>query len=85
MAKIIKLSDKMDVFLSAEEFLEDTTAKLRDIDIEGIIIAAKCTDGTVITGYYKRDFSERQELVGHIQCDIIDQMIIANMDRYGGG
>lgn len=78
MAKIIRLSDKMDRYLSPTEFLQDS---IRHFEAEGIttlLIAGKNADGFVMTGYYECDFGTRQELVGHIQCDIINQMIEAN-------
>jgi len=52
-------------------------------EIVSVIVAYKCRDGTVLTEYYNADFGTKQEILGHIQCDIIDQMIRANLDRYG--
>lgn len=52
-------------------------------EVVSVIVAYKCKDGTVLTGYHNADFGTKQEMLGHIQCDVIDQMIRANPDRYG--
>lgn len=52
-------------------------------EIVSVVIAFKCKDGTVLTGYHNAGFGTKQEILGHIQCDVIDQMILANLDRYG--
>lgn len=64
------------------EFIEETKGIVSGEDVISVLVAFKLSDGTVMTGYHKCDFGTRQELVGHIQCDIIDQMILANEDRY---
>ena len=51
-------------------------------EIVSIVIAFKAKDGSVLTGYFNAPNPIRQELVGHIQCDIIDQMILINIERY---
>lgn len=82
MAKILHFP-KSDA-QTPEAFLEETKQAINN-DAQAIIIVVKNKSGEVITGYYDCDFSTRHELVGHIQCDIIDQMIRANTDRYCGG
>ena len=60
--------------------------KARDIiageEILSVIIVVKNSSSEVIAGYYQCDYGTRLELSGHIQCDIIDQMIKANLARY---
>jgi len=65
-----------------EEFINETRDMMAGEDISSVIIVAKNSNGEVTTGYYQCDFSTRLELSGHIQCDIIDQMIRANPERY---
>lgn len=78
MAKIIHFSQPNDV--SLKEYIQETKQILEEEGVDNLLIAAKLKDGRVITGYYHCDFGSRQELLGHIQCDVIDQMIQANYD-----
>jgi hypothetical protein len=84
MADIIRFPRPDDEYDSTRDFLQDTILRLEEEGVESVLIAGKTKDGQVITGYYKCNFGLRQELCGHIQCDIIDQMIRANPERYGG-
>ena len=70
-------------WISVTDFLQDSIKKLEEEKAVKCLIAAKTEDGSVITAYFNCGFGEKQELLGHIQCDIIDQMIRANPDRYG--
>ena len=84
MADIIRMPTKDGEYRDAQHFLEHTLEIFQEEGVETqIVIAGKNRDGEVITGYYKCSFGEMQEICGHIQCDIIDQMIRANLDRYG--
>lgn len=85
MAKIFHLPKKDKDFANIREFLEDAITRLEEEGIESVIIAGKARFGQVVTGYYKCDQGTKQELNGHIQCDIIDCMIRANPERYGIG
>lgn len=67
---------------SVDAFLRQSIEILLENKVYSLLIAGKCENGEVITGYYECDFGQRQEICGHIQCDIIDQMIRANPDRY---
>lgn len=84
MGKIIHFPDNRPEFKNVTEFLEDTIKVMQEEDAVAILVAAKTSSGIVVTGYRKCDFCQRQELVGHIQYDIVDQMIRANPERYGG-
>jgi hypothetical protein len=80
MAKILHLPNKSDTIA---EFLAEVRDNCYSENVENILIALKTCDGRVMTGYFQCDFGTRLELVGHIQCDIIDQMILANLgERY---
>jgi len=64
------------------EFMDEAKKVITDNSAKSIMIAVKLEDGSVMTGYFDCNFGVKQELVGHVQCDIIDQMILANLDRY---
>lgn len=82
MANIIRFPMPDKEYTRMKDFLQDSADRLEIDGVESVLIAGKSKDGQVVTGYYKCDFGVRQELCGHIQCDIIDQMIRANIDRY---
>lgn len=84
MANIIRFPIPGDEYADMPTFMKDSINVLLEEGADSVLIAGKTKDGQVITGYYKCDFGLRQELCGHIQCDIIDQMIRANPERYGG-
>ena len=65
-----------------EEFMLDTIETIKEMEAETIIIAAKNKEGYWVTGYLNADWATRNEALGHIQADIIDQMILSNLDRY---
>ena len=83
MAKILHLPHKEKEPSTAIEFLEDAVNTIND-DVESVIVAFKDKDGNWMTGYFKADWGTRNEALGHIQADIIDQMILSNIERYGG-
>lgn len=66
------------------DFLVETIDIVKEREVESIVISLKLKDGEIMTGYFNADFGTRQEICGHIQCDIIDSMILANSERYGG-
>lgn len=85
MAKIIRMPTKDGDYRNAQHFMQHTLEIFETEGVEShIVVAGKNREGEVITGYYKCGFGDRQEICGHIQCDIIDQMIRANPERYGG-
>lgn len=76
MAKIIKFKTKKE---NVKKFLNEVIEEVDNLEIDNMIIASKLKDGTVITGYTKNlDMGEKQELLGHIQADIINEMIRIN-------
>jgi hypothetical protein len=83
MAKIINFP-KNESDQTADEFLQESVQLTLDGDPVGITIAVKCKDGTVMTGYWHVDFGQKAEIIGHLQADMIDQMILNNLERYGG-
>jgi putative heme iron utilization protein len=80
MAKILHFSQTKAE--EANDFLTETFDIVKEMEVESIAVCFKLKNGEVVTGYFNADFGTRQEICGHIQCDIIDQMIRANADGY---
>lgn len=74
---IIKFKSKTDDLL---EFVDELKEQIEEYKIDNMIVACKLKDSDhyVITGYKNLTMAEKQELVGHIQIDIIDEMIRKN-------
>jgi len=81
MAKIIHFPSPKNED-TPEEFMLDTIKTIKEMEAETIIIAAKNKEGYWVTGYLNADWATRNEALGHLQADIIDQMILSNLDRY---
>lgn len=80
MSKIIKLPVKSE---TVEGFAEEIKEFILTNNGKSVMIAMKCDDGTVLTGYYNCEWAVKLEMLGHVQCDIIDQMILTNLgERY---
>lgn len=76
MSKIVHFNTYID---NAIDFLDKIKEEAGDQQIDNVIIACKCNNGDVITGYTKNlDYGTRMELVGHLQSDIIKTMIDNN-------
>lgn len=74
---IIKFKSQSDKVV---DFLEDAIVKVKEYKADNILIAIKLNgqDGYVLTGYHNLNMAEKQELIGHIQIDVIDEMIHQN-------
>ena len=77
MGKIVRLKNKNDDVVA---FLEDAINKVRENNIDNVMIAFKLRqeDAYIMTGYCNLDMGEKQELIGHIQVDIVNDMIKQN-------
>jgi len=83
MAKIIHFPiPEKDTHEDPEKFMLNTLDVIKEQEAETIIIAAKNKEGYWVTGYLNADWATRNEALGHIQADIIDQMILSNLDKY---
>ncbi len=79
MSKIIKFKSKSDI---AVEFLEMVIQEVKEGHLDNILIASKDKiNKNVLTGYCNLDEGEKHELIGHLQVDVIRDMIDRN---YGG-
>lgn len=77
MGKIIRLKSKQENVI---EFLEDAIVQARKYNADNVMIAFKLKqeDEYIMTGYCNLDMGEKQELLGHIQVDIVNDMIRRN-------
>ena len=76
MAKIVQFKNQNTNLI---DFLNHLIEVLKEEHINNIIIAAKCEDNTILTEYtHNLDFGTKQELVSHMQIDIVKQMIDEN-------
>lgn len=80
VAKIIHFPKNKSI--TPQDFVQEISEAVKENPAKSIMVACKLEDGSVMTGYFNCDFGTKQELVGHIQCDIIDQMIRTNSERY---
>lgn len=80
MAKIIHFPKSQAT--TATDFMAESYDVVKENEVESIIVCCKCKNGEVMTGYFNADFGTKQEMLGHIQADVIDEMILANLDRY---
>lgn len=79
MSKIVKFKSKSDI---AVEFLEMVIQEVKEGHLDNILIASKDKiNRNVLTGYCNLDEGEKHELIGHLQVDVIRDMIDRN---YGG-
>lgn len=78
MAKIIRLKTPQDNMVEA---LEDILKMAKRGELTNYILAAKRSDGEVITSWANADVVERNELVSHLQIDVVYSVIEANMDK----
>lgn len=77
MGKIIKFKSKSDNLV---EYLEDLIKKVKENKIDNIAVAMKTKkeDAYVMTGYFGLDLCEKQELLSHMQLDIVNEMVYIN-------
>jgi hypothetical protein len=78
MGKIIRFKTPQDNMIETLEFI---LGEAKNGNIQSFAFAAKLTDGTIGTSYFNADVGTKQELLGHIQVDIMYQVMEANMDK----
>lgn len=77
-SKIITLKTKSD---DVVEFLEQAIAHVKERKIDNVMVVMKLRaddEGNVLAGYCNLNVAEKQELVGHIQVDIMRDYIERN-------
>lgn len=77
MGKIIRFNSKNDDVI---KFLEEAIENAKRYKVDNAIVAFKLKqeDAYIMTGYCNLDMGEKQEILGHIQVDIINDMIKQN-------
>ena len=76
MSKIVKFRTRTDNTL---EFLDMLKFEVANLEIDNMMIACKCKDGSILTGYTKNlDYGTKMELKSHVEMDIIKEMIENN-------
>lgn len=75
MGKIVHFKTDSDELV---EWLEHLIIDIKERKVTNIMIAAKEPSGQIITGWKNLDWGERQELISHMQIDIINSMIQEN-------
>lgn len=76
MPKIIKFKTENDRVV---EFLEELIKEVKTHNINNVLVACKDIKGeAILTGYCNLSMGEKQELLGHIQIDIVKDMINQN-------
>lgn len=79
MSKIVKFRTRTDNTL---EFLDMLKFEVANLEIDNMMIACKCRDGSVLTGYTKNlDYGTKMELKSHIEMDLIKEMIENNYSQ----
>ena len=60
--------------------MEDAIIQARKYNVDNVMIAFKLKqeDAYIMTGYCNLDMGEKRELLGHIQVDIVNDMIRRN-------
>lgn len=76
MARIVKLfKTEQD---NVVKTLEDILAKAKNGEIKSFVIASEMQDGAIGTAWVSCDLPKRQNLLAHMQVDIIAGVIIEN-------
>lgn len=77
MGKVVRFKNKSDNVI---EFLEEAIRQAKEYNVDNVMIAFKLKqeDAYIMTGYCNLEMAEKQELLGHIQIDIVNDMIKQN-------
>jgi anaerobic selenocysteine-containing dehydrogenase len=63
-------------------WLAESVDKLANEKVQGIALVALCADGQAMTAYWNMGMQDKANAESQIRYDCIDQMILANKDRY---
>ena len=63
------------------EWMENSMRTIMDIGAESMCIAGKTPDGTVFTGYYNADATDKAVFAHNIQSDVIMHIIRENIGK----
>lgn len=82
---IITISDKPVKGLT--DWLIKTADELQKYNVQGLAIVAlvdppRRDEADVLTGYYKMSLDDKSRAASHIQMDVVDGLVRANLGRY---
>lgn len=73
-------------FISKEQkldnWIKDCFDAMKRNDCKTALVVCKASNGDYVTGYFNMDTAEKNEAVGHIQVDILDGYLKANINKY---
>lgn len=78
MSKIVRFKTPQD---QAIETLEELLARAKAGEFHQFIFAAQLDGAEIATTWCNSTVSKRQELLSHLQCDVMYAIVEANMDR----
>lgn len=78
MSNIVRFKTPQDNTIEAIEYILE---QAKQGNIDSFAFAAQLTDGNVATSYAHADVGTKQKLIGHLQADVMYQVIQTNMDR----
>jgi hypothetical protein len=81
MAQIIHFRTPHD---DVVELLETILQQTKNGEIEGFVIAAQMKNGEIASGWAGLDIGARQNLVSHLQIDLMYHVVKVNMDQLLG-
>lgn len=76
---VVIISDKQQQEYTG--FMAETLTLFEQENIKGIAIVA-LTDNETLTGYWNMNLKDKATAENEIRYDVIDQLIMANKDRY---
>ena len=65
-----------------ERFVQEMLNVLDELGAENIAVVARLSAGEVLTAYFNMDLQDKQLATKQIDMDIMDEMIMANRERY---
>lgn len=78
MSKIVRFKTPQDDIVEA---LETILERAKNGEMLSFVFSAKCPDENVATSWSQADIGTRNELVSHLQVDIMYAVMAANMDQ----
>lgn len=78
MSKIVRFKTPQDSTIESLEYILD---QAKQGNILNFAFAANLTDGNIATSYAHADVGTKQVLIGHMQADVMYQVVQANIDK----
>lgn len=78
ISNIIRLKSKQDNLVKN---IEDILEKAKRGEFISFMFAGKCEDGDIATSWSNADVGRRNELISHMQVDLMMAVVEANADK----